>query len=193
MPESDNPRAIYQLRTEADSKAFTLDYINARRGQKKITGANMKAVSLNGQLSAFWDANCGTAEGLHSATPADRTHHLFLGLVKTCTKRLFDKIAEYWQKEKDNGRAGPNAVNDALDEIDRRFAAIPRFTHGSERRYRNFPSGISDLTLLQAKDYASIVQFWPYVFGHGTRYVLIPATTTTRVCVCECVCVVVTL
>jgi hypothetical protein len=162
--DSDNPSASYPLRLQEESVRIVSNYKNAVYGTKGALKAAMNAISLNGTQSAFHQANMGVKEGIHGGTPVDRTHHVFLGLVKTCTGRLFDVMAEHADEQ-----GGDEGRKNMYDEIDRRFAKIPRFKH-NEKRYRNFPSGISDLTLLEAKDYASIIQYWPYVFGHASRY-----------------------
>ena len=172
--DSDNPSATCELRHAEESKTAIEGYRDAVYGKKEAKKKEMEALSLNGTLSTFYDANMGVPEGIHGALPVDRTHHLFLGLVKTCTTRLFDVICEYIATEQLAGRAGRDALKDAMDEIDSRFARILRFALHNGAPYRNFPSGISDLTLLHAKDYATIAQWWPYVFDLGSRYNIVP-------------------
>ena len=169
VTNSDNPLANYPFRMAEESKAAVDGWVKAPYGNKTVMFAKMKGLSLNGTPSVFNDANMGVPEGIHGALPVDRTHHLFLGLVKTCSVRLFDVISEHWCREHTQGRANKEARKEVIIEIDFRFSSIPRYIMGDGARYRHFPSGISDLTLLEAKDWASIVQFWPYVFGVGNR------------------------
>ena len=185
--DSDNPSAKYELRQAAESKVYLYlslpcklkmyfipqatvqGYVTALRGDKGNKLVAVEAPSLNGCMSAFHDANMGVPEGIHGALPADRTHHLFLGLVKTVTTRIIDVVYEHHHLLYLDGHASKDWKNEALDLINSRFKQIPGFITRDGSRYRNFPNGVTDLTLLEAKDYATIVQFWPYVWGTGNR------------------------
>ena len=167
--DSDNPSAKYDFRVAAESKAAVKGWMDAERGNKDNCKVNVTALSLNGSMSAFHDANMGVPEGIHGALPVDRTHHLFIGLVKTVTARVIDVVFEHQHLLHLQGNASKDAKNEALDEINFRFSRIPGFVTSDGSRYRNFPNGVTDLSLLEAKDYATIVQYWPYVWGTGNR------------------------
>jgi hypothetical protein len=167
--DSDNPSAKYEFRFAGESHAALKQYVDAVYGDKGNKLVAVEALSLNGSISAFYDANMGVPEGIHGALPADRTHHLFLGLVKTVTTRLIDVVYEHHHQLYLTGHANNSAKNEALDMINSRFNRIPGFIASDGLRYRNFPNGVTDLSLLEAKDYATIAQYWPYVWGTGNR------------------------
>ena len=63
--DSDNPSAKYEFRLAGESHAALKQYVDAVYGDKGNKLVVVEAMSLNGSIIAFYDANMGVPEGIH--------------------------------------------------------------------------------------------------------------------------------